>query len=195
MSRGFFRLMQRYRYIRAILFLVFLLFAADIPLLSWSQFHQHVEPASHQSSQRLFVASIHWNNEAILRDHWNEAVVKLVRLWGSDRIYVSVYESGSWDDSKGALKLLDGKLKELGVSRKIVLDETSHATEVAKIPSSSGWIETPRGRRELRRIPYLSKLRNASLQPLAELASQGIKFDKILFLNDVVFEVYQIPQS
>jgi hypothetical protein len=61
--------------------------------------------------------------------------------------------------------------------------------EISQVPGPSGWIDTPRGKRELRRIPYLSKLRNISLKPLADLALKGIKFDRILFLNDVVFTV------
>jgi hypothetical protein len=52
-----------------------------------------------------------------------------------------------------------------------------------------GWVKTPKGDMELRRIPYLSRTRNMSLKPLEELAKQGIIFDKILFLNDVVFTV------
>ena len=55
--------------------------------------------------------------------------------------------------------------------------------------NGSGWIDTPRVRKELRRIPYLSRLRNWTLEPLQELAQQGEKFDKVLFLNDVVFTV------
>ena len=87
--------------------------------------------------------------------------------------------------------MLDRELEELGVQRTIVLDETTHADELAKAPASAspGWIETPRGRRELRRIPYLARLRNRTLKPLADLALNGVTFDKVLFLNDVVFTV------
>lgn len=75
------------------------------------------------------------------------------------------------------------------MQRTIVLDETTHAEQLAKPPAPTGWIDTPRGKRELRRIPYLSGLRNRSLKPLAEVALNGVTFDKVLFLNDVVFTV------
>lgn len=113
----------------------------------------------------------------------------LAKHVGPNNIYVSVYESGSWDDSKGALRLLDRRLEELGVQRTIVLDETTHVDELGKAPASTGWIDTVRGKKELRRIPYLSELRNRSLKPLAEMALNGVTFDKVLFLNDVVFTV------
>ncbi|OJD14418.1 hypothetical protein AJ78_05219 [Emergomyces pasteurianus Ep9510] len=137
----------------------------------------------------VFVASTHWNNEAILRGHWNPAVVELARIFGKENIYVSVYESGSWDDSKGALRDLDRRLEEIGVDRTIVLDPTTHQEEINKPPAKEGWIHTPRGKEELRRIPYLAHLRNKSLEPLEGLVKAGRTFDRIIFLNDVVFSV------
>lgn len=147
------------------------------------------KPELPAKKERIYIASIHWNNEAVLRSKWNDAVVDTVKVLGPENSYVSVYESGSWDDSKGALRVLNATLENIGVQRSIVLEDNTHLDEIAKVPGPSGWIDTPRGKRELRRIPYLSKLRNISLKPLADLAQQGIKFDKVLFLNDVVFTV------
>ena len=172
-----------------------LLFALDVLLLMRSS-----SPAPPQSTPiskdkratKIFLASTHWNNEARLRAFWNKAVIALADVIGPENIYVSIYESGSWDDSKGALRELDAELERLGVQRTIVLEETTHADEIGKAPAATGWIDTPRGRRELRRIPFLANLRNISLKPLANLALNGIKFDKILFLNDVAFSVGSI---
>ena len=138
--------------------------------------------------QRIFIASIHWNNEQILRSNWNLAILELVEYFGPDNVYVSVYESGSWDASKDALRELDRDLESVRVRRTITLSETTHKDEIQK-PFAAGWIDTPRGRKELRRIPYLSNLRNLALKPLRELAAEDVKFDKVLFLNDVVFKV------
>ncbi|EEH50429.1 uncharacterized protein PADG_06508 [Paracoccidioides brasiliensis Pb18] len=140
----------------------------------------------------VYVASTHWNNEAILRSHWNAAVVELARRFGKDNIYVSVYESGSWDNSKDALRELDKDLEEMGVQRTIVLDPVTHEDEIKKPPASEGWIDTPRGQRELRRIPYLARMRNKSLDPLERLVAAGRTFDKIIFLNDVIFSMTDI---
>jgi hypothetical protein len=139
--------------------------------------------------QKIFIASIHWNNEKILRSHWVPGVLGLVDHFGKDNVYVSVQESGSWDDSKGALRELDQSLEQAGVRRRIILDETTHEDEIKKLPAENGWIQTSRGAKELRRVPYLARLRNLVLKPLQELAEAGEHFDKILFLNDVVFTV------
>ncbi|KAI9770184.1 MAG: hypothetical protein M1839_003250 [Geoglossum umbratile] len=149
-------------------------------------------PVSHLSHGKIYISSTHWNNEAILRSRWNTAVVNLVKEFGPSNVYVSIYESGSWDDSKGALQELDHMLEALGVETTIILDETTHNDEIAKPPGKTGWIDTPRGKRELRRIPYLSRLRNFTLQPLEKLLLEGRSFDKILFLNDVVFTVKRL---
>ncbi|KAJ4285963.1 hypothetical protein N0V90_013529 [Kalmusia sp. IMI 367209] len=137
--------------------------------------------------RRVYIASIHWNNEAILRSRWNDAVVALALALGQENVFVSVHESGSWDDSKGALKELDAKLREHKIRRNITLSDVTHADEISVEDKGSGWIDTPRGNRELRRIPYLSRLRNLSLEPLRRLQLQGEQFDTVLFLNDVVF--------
>ncbi|OKL58986.1 hypothetical protein UA08_05765 [Talaromyces atroroseus] len=156
--------------------------------------------------QRIFISSTHWNNEAILRSHWNTALVQLVKSLGPENVFVSIIESGSWDGTKNALHDLDDALGQMGVKRSISMSETTHSDEIAKVPKDKGkrdgegeedeeeeeeedgWIYTSRGRKELRRIPFLSKQRNDSLKPLVALESKfGMRFDKILFLNDVVF--------
>ena len=140
---------------------------------------------------RVFIASLHWNNENILRTEWNRGVVDLVKTLGPENVFVSVYESGSWDNSKDALHELDQALEPTGVGKKIVLDQETHQDLIANHPKADdeGWITIPDGTRMPRRIPYLSRLRNLSLQPLRELAENGTTFDQVLFLGDVVFSV------
>ncbi|KKY29119.1 putative polysaccharide export protein [Phaeomoniella chlamydospora] len=145
---------------------------------------------------RLFIAATHWNNEAVLRSRWNDAILEIAQYFGPKNVYVSIHESGSWDDTKGALRELEATLNEFGVGNTIVLDTTTHKDEVEKTPSAddTGWIDTSRGKKELRRIPYLAKIRNKALEPLVKMAAAHPpqKFDNILFLNDVYFSVPQV---
>jgi hypothetical protein len=139
--------------------------------------------------ERVYIASLHWNNEKILRSHWNDAVVALAIALGPENVFVTVYESGSWDESKDALRELDKNLEAHNIRRNVTLSDVTHKDELAATDKGSGWIDTPKGTRELRRIPYLARLRNWTLEPLQELYKQGERFDKVLFLNDVVFNV------
>jgi Cryptococcal mannosyltransferase 1 len=184
---------RRLRYLR---YAVFLFVFANFLQVWRIQHHlsqpsslHHDSPYSPGKNKRVFVASIHWNNEAILRERWNDAIVELVEVIGPANIFVSIYESGSWDDTKGALRELDQRLDKLQVSRNITLSPVTHIDEITQPPADLGWIKTPRGKKELRRIPYLSRLRNISLQPLLDLHSKGIDFDAVLFLGDVAFTV------
>lgn len=59
-------------------------------------------------SERVYIVSMHWNNEGILRSHWNDAVLALANALGRESVFVTVYESGSWDYSKGVLRELGG---------------------------------------------------------------------------------------
>lgn len=155
--------------------------------------------------EKMFIASIHWTDEAVLRNHWAPAVAQLARDIGSDNVFVSIQESGSLDATKEVLQILDTDLEMSGIRRKIVLDETTHKDEVEKPLAEFGWIQMPaqhsyrqnwtdwftleKGTWVPRRIPYLARLRNLALQPLYELQQAGEKFDKVLWLNDVVFDV------
>ncbi|KAH0373808.1 hypothetical protein KCU65_g112, partial [Aureobasidium melanogenum] len=163
-----------------------------LALLEASNIHSALEKASLEEpgnfgQQKIFIVGIHWNNENILRDHWIPAVLALARDIGPQNVFVSIYESGSYDNTKAVLQWLDHALDENGIPRRVILDQTTHADEIAKALSDSGWIETPNGTTQLRRIPYLAKSRNIAMEPLYEMQDTNVVFDKILFLNDVVF--------
>lgn len=188
--RTFRRALVRNRIVRSLLIL----------LIAWNLVELHLvlrritetdiiyreQPRRHE---RIYIAMVNWNNEYTLRSHLSKAITELAWKLGAENIFISVYESGSYDDTKGALADLDAELDRLNVPRNITMSHVTHEDEIAAPPQGEGWIVTPRGKKELRRIPYLSRVRNYSLEPLHELAKQGIHFDKILFLNDVVFTV------
>jgi hypothetical protein len=146
-----------------------------------------------QNEQKIFIASIHRNSERILRSHWNQAVVNLTKHLGINNVFVAVHESGSQDNTKGALRDLDFELKELGVHSSIELNQTldQQVAEIMTRPETveDGWIATPRGKIELRRIPYLARLRNTVMEKLYAEAALGRTYDIVLWLNDVVFNV------
>ncbi|CEJ93468.1 hypothetical protein VHEMI09054 [[Torrubiella] hemipterigena] len=145
---------------------------------------------TYSKTERIYIASMHFNNEELLRNHWNRALLELVAALGEKNVFVNIYESGSWDDTKGALAELDALLEHRGIERRVEVSNTTHLDEIENPIKADGWIHTKRSKeKELRRIPYLSRLRNKTLQDLAKLAEEGVHFDKVLFLGDVVFTV------
>ncbi|KEF54141.1 uncharacterized protein A1O9_09936 [Exophiala aquamarina CBS 119918] len=162
------------------------------------QAHTYTDIASLPSSvknQKVFIVAQFWTNAKIIQDRWGQALLDLIGTLGKDNVYVSIYESGSLDRTKDVLKILDDILAEHQIPRSVILDPTSHADEINVGPLDgqgnprSGWIQTTTvgAGKELRRIPYLARLRNTSLKVLFEHHARGIEYDKILYLNDVVF--------
>ena len=91
-------------------------------------------------------------------------------------MYLSLYESDGWDNTKDALRGL-GRLGKLGAERRMALEETTHADEISRTPrvGEEWWIVTPRGEKELRRVPFLARARNKVLKPLSGVPSCGLR--------------------
>ncbi|EFY90951.1 polysaccharide export protein (CAP59) [Metarhizium acridum CQMa 102] len=149
-------------------------------------------PGPSRPHERIYIASMHFNNGAILKSHWNDAVIGLTETFGPKNVFVSIFESGSWDDSKEVLRELDRDLERRGVPHRVEVSDVTHQDELDSADKGDGWIDTPRKKKELRRIPYLSRLRNKTIKDLLHLHKQGVEFDKVLFLNDVVFTVEDV---
>ncbi|KAF2475996.1 polysaccharide export protein [Lindgomyces ingoldianus] len=190
--RRFFRRSRRIWLRVALIYVAFFLTWDTYELLR-SPSTQNVSSSYHPNpNERFFIASIHWNNEKILRSHWNRAVVDLVKYLGAENTYVAVLESGSWDDSKGALRDLEADLLGMQVPNTIVLEESTHEDEMSRIPppDKHGWMWTARKKMELRRIPYLANLRNRVMDMMPRANDTDPRpFTKVLWLNDVVFTV------
>lgn len=155
--------------------------------ISPSQTQHLTTPLTNQS---VFIVSVHRNTWPILRAAWNEAVLDLVSYLGPNNVYFSAVESGSQDETKDALMDLKSKLDTMGVNNTITLGmgvwEQIAEIEDRPVEREPGWIwDKEESHYDLRRIPYLAKVRNQAMEPLRKLDH---KFDKILWINDVVFD-------
>lgn len=164
--------------------------------------HTYTDPSTLPTpvrNQKIFIVATFWTNAYVIYYRWAEALANLVQTLGPENVYVSIYESGSLDNTKDMLRWLDEVLLAQqfpNLRRDITLDNTTHADEINVGPFDEngkprpGWILPPDGHqgKELRRIPYLARLRNLSLLPLLREKAAGRTYDKILFLNDVVFK-------
>ena len=139
-----------------------------------------------QKIRRVFIASLLKDNEDVLKAGWSDAIVNLTHALGSENVWVSIYESGSRDGTKKELRLLGHKLRDLGAGHDIIMANVDEDMDTMIPKDGPGWIDV-RGKRMLRRIPWLAELRNMNLKPLRELTDENVMFDKVLFLNDVVF--------
>lgn len=155
-------------------------------------------PTPNSANTSVYIVSVHRNNEEVLRDAWNDAVVALATHLGPANVHFAAVESGSQDQTKGALMDLKDRLDILGVSNTISLGMTvwEQLDEIGNRPDPSrerepGWVwDKEEGHYDMRRIPYLARVRNQAMEPLKTLLDkQGRRFDKVLWINDVVFDV------
>lgn len=191
-NRLYIRRILRTRALRIALVLFFIINFLDVLRIhrKIAYEHKHHVTQSHQKGERVYIASMHFNNAEVLREHWNNALLDLVGVLGEKNVFVNIFESGSWDDTKDVLRDLDHQLESRGVARRVEISDITHQDEITKSDRGDGWIDTHRKKgKELRRIPYLSKLRNKTIQDLLRLEKKGVHFDKVLFLNDVIFTV------
>ena len=116
-----------------------------------------------------FIAMLLHNNEDILANVMTELfkVLFMLALAPSDfsNLFVSIYESGSSDFTRILLSEVQAHLRLLGVPHSVVTGDMTR-----KYGED--------------RIMFLSHLRN---QALAPLFSTGGSYEKVLFLNDVIF--------
>jgi hypothetical protein len=198
-SRSFRRRYLRPRPLFLAITLLLLLDALIISTTIPSPVRTTPEAYSQLPPQKIFIASINRNSEYILRMSWSAALIDLVKHLGPSNVYVSIVESGSQEDTKGALTDLKGELDKLGARNTISMgiDAWEQAAELLDVPEEGedhgGWIFTGRGESgwEVRRIPYLAKLRNQAMEPLLGMYP-GERFEKVLWINDVVFTVSSV---
>ena len=179
----------------------FLLAAVGVLLLDLILSRQSVYPpldyngsASHPLEiKSVYIAANQWNSATLLEQHWIPNLIQLLNdlKLANISVYVSIYENGSWDSTKVVMQQLKQTLTDMAVEHRITIDDTSHEQIISESHSTSGWIQTAYGK-SLRRIPYLANVRNEALKPLSTLTSSGVKFDRILYINDVVFSAADV---
>ena len=187
---------SRGHFFRSRILRIFLLVVFAWSFLEALYIHRNLIAAESRKSgrantEKIFICALPWNNEIILRTHLINQIRDLVHALGNDNVYISIFENGSFDGTKPALRDLQRELEELGVRNKMILDDVSHQDIVNQRPREPqpGWIQVEdpgfekfqihQGDYALRRIHYLATLRNKALEPLVELAERGETFDKV----------------
>ncbi|TQS36073.1 hypothetical protein Golomagni_03486 [Golovinomyces magnicellulatus] len=177
---GFFSLILRRarrllaRVNKPIKFFLFLLVLLGIQLkFNGSFLEKDAPPFTPDTQERIFIAANIIDGD-VIRNWWGPSLLSLVQFIGPERTYVSIYGGPT-----AALSQLADKLK---CEHKIVSEE-QEPVDLEKLPR----MLLSDGNRRIKRISFLAEVRNKALEPLKELESQGKKFDKILFINDVYF--------
>ncbi|KAL4806435.1 cryptococcal mannosyltransferase 1-domain-containing protein [Aspergillus unguis] len=128
-------------------------------------------------NEKIYIAaSLYDRRGDIAGGQWGQDVLHLIELLGAENVYLSIYENNSGSAGAGALHDLEAKAP---CNKTVVFEEN---LDLHSLPS----ITVPDGSERVRRIEYLAEVRNRALRPLD--AHPEIRFDKLLYLNDIVFD-------
>ncbi|GES59679.1 alpha-1,3-mannosyltransferase CMT1 [Aspergillus terreus] len=136
-------------------------------------------------NEKVFIAALLYDPHGELAGgQWGDALEQLIDLLGQDNVFLSLYENNSGEKGQQALEALSQRIPS---NKSIVADVVEHTTF-----DSFPRVTLPNGERRIKRIDYLAALRNQALRPLDE--QSHLKYDKLLFLNDVYFNPVEALQ-
>jgi hypothetical protein len=115
---------------------------------------------------------------------WGRALLDLINIIGKDNVFLSIYENDSGPEGVEALHELE---KKVPCKKKIVYEP--HVS-IKDYPT----INLPDGSTHVKRLAYLSDMRNRALRPIDTFDHKMGAFDKILFLNDIIFNPVDAAQ-
>ncbi len=134
-------------------------------------------------NQKIFIAaSIYDEGGHLLGGAWGEAVLKLINMLGNRNVFLSIYENTSGEAGQVAQFKFERRVQ---CQHSMVLEDSPPLEELPRI-------RLPDGSERTKRIAYLAEVRNRALLPLDE--HPEIKYDKLLYLNDVAFDPIEAAQ-
>ena len=147
-------------------------------------------------SERVFISAALYEEKGHLTSGvWGRKVLQLIDLLGADNVHLSIYEDNP--DLKTKQSLVEFRetvpCKRFPCSEFSLAHQTGNSTilfeelDLSTLPHTT----LPNGDERLKRIAFLSEVRNRALAPIN---NHGVKFDKVLFINDVVFDPVEATQ-
>ncbi|KAG7005547.1 hypothetical protein G7Y79_00019g047270 [Physcia stellaris] len=133
-------------------------------------------------NQKIFIAaSIYDKRGHLVNGAWGRSVLELLNILGNRNTFLSIYEN---DSGKEAQEALEDFGKKVQCNSALVYEEHMPLDNIPKVT-------LPDGSKRTKRIAYLAEVRNKALKPLED---SDISYDKVLFLNDVIFDPIDAAQ-
>lgn len=137
---------------------------------------------ANSDNQKVFIAtSIYDKGGHLVKGAWGRSVLELLNLLGNRNTFLSIYENDSGEEAQKALEEFEEKVQ---CKSRLVYEDHLPLDSIAKVT-------LPDGSERTKRIAYLAEVRNKALKPLDD---SDVVYDKILFLNDVIFDPIDAAQ-
>ncbi|MCJ1392715.1 hypothetical protein MMC18_005586 [Xylographa bjoerkii] len=139
----------------------------------------------------VYIASINSGASLTGPRAWRRAVESVATHLGRDKVYISIYEHVGFSGPRDELDQLGRNLELLGVQRSIVFADKENIYALNHTWTAQG---LPAPTPATTYVHHMAEMRNRVLRPMIELALQGIRFDRILFLEDGLFSWRDVLQ-
>jgi hypothetical protein len=131
--------------------------------------------------EKVFIAAIlHDPGGELISGAWGRNVLELIDLVGVNNSFLSIYESDSGPEAGIAL---DKFRHEVDCQNELISEPTLPLDKLQTYV-------LPNGDDAVKRIAYLAAARNRALEPLKVLEP----YDRVLYLNDVIFDPVEAAQ-
>lgn len=137
-------------------------------------------------AEKVFISiSLYDKGGHLASGRWGDQVLELIHMLGPENTFLSIYEN----DSPLGEKPLEKFKSKVPCEHAIVFDRHVSLEQFANVTM-------PDGTERMKRLSYLSEMRNRALRPLDRYRKDSgvVPFDKVLFLNDVFFHVEDAAQ-
>ncbi|CEN61266.1 hypothetical protein ASPCAL07928 [Aspergillus calidoustus] len=167
---------------------------------------EHTSHGNIRNEKVFIAASLYDPTGKLAQGAWGSSILQLITLLGEENVFVSIYENEIEDKNKtrprsssspesSAARLALEQLSSHIPCNKSILYETMDLDQLPTV------VIPTTGEKRVKRITYLAETRNRALRPVnsnrnsnsdrdseeMKLATR-IRFDKLLFLNDVAFD-------
>ena len=132
--------------------------------------------SANPGQEKIFIAaSIYDPGGDLARGDWAKNILNLITILGPHNVYLSIYENDSGDEAMEALAELETKVQ---CNHTLISEAHLDVTNISNVTLYDGSQHT-------KRIAYLAEVRNRALRPIE---TAEIRFDRMLYLNDVMFD-------
>ncbi|CAN8097918.1 unnamed protein product [Discula destructiva] len=149
-------------------------------------------------NEKVFISvSLYDKGGHLANGRWGEQILELIQMIGPDNTFLSIYEN----DSPLGKAPLEALAQKVPCAHHIVYDDAVSLDGFGNVTLSDGSVR-------MKRLSYLSEMRNRALRPLDRFDDEAhggngtistttkttTAFDKVLFLNDVLFRTTDAAQ-
>ncbi|KAF9883202.1 hypothetical protein FE257_003859 [Aspergillus nanangensis] len=142
---------------------------------------QHSGRGNPRAEKVFIAASLYDHDGQLAGGEWGTRVLQLIDMLGVENVFLSIYENDGGPEGEAALRIFEDQVP---CNHSIIFEDHLDLDSLPRVT-------IPGGPERIKRVEYLAEVRNRALRPLDETDT---RYDKLLYLNDVIFDPVDATQ-